>query len=76
VERLVDITGVEVVDDHRLRVTLEDGTVSDVDVSERAWRGVFEPLRDPMYFARARARAASAGRPRTPSLRTRRSSRG
>ncbi|HEY7730513.1 MAG TPA: DUF2442 domain-containing protein [Gaiellaceae bacterium] len=51
-EPLVDITGVEVIGDHRLRLTFEDGTVGDVDLSERKWRGVFEPLRDPAYFAR------------------------
>jgi hypothetical protein len=52
VSPLVDITGVEVIGDHRLRLTFEDGTVGDVDFSEREWRGVFEPLRDPPYFAR------------------------
>lgn len=51
-EPLVDITGVEVIGNHRLRLTFEDGTVGDVDFSEREWRGVFEPLRDPTYFAR------------------------
>lgn len=49
---LVDVTGVEVIGDHRLRLTFEDRTVGDVDFSERDWRGVFEPLRDPAYFAR------------------------
>jgi hypothetical protein len=52
VEQLFDITAVEVVGDHRLRLTFEDGVVGDVDFSQRAWRGVFEPLRDPSYFAR------------------------
>ena len=52
VEQLVDITGVEVIGEHRLRLTFEDGTVGDVDFVGRAWRGVFEPLRDPAYFAR------------------------
>jgi hypothetical protein len=52
VDPLVDITGVEVIGDHRLRLTFEDGTVGDVDLSEREWRGVFEPLREPAYFAR------------------------
>jgi hypothetical protein len=52
VEELVDITGVEVIGEHRLRLTFEDGTVGDVDFSEREWRGVLEPLRDPVYFAR------------------------
>lgn len=52
VEELVDVTGVEVVGEYRLRLTFADGTVGDVDFSGREWRGVFEPLRDPAYFAR------------------------
>lgn len=51
-EELVDITNVEVVGDHRLRLTFADGTVGDVDFSDREWRGVFEPLADPAEFAR------------------------
>jgi Protein of unknown function (DUF2442) len=52
VQQLVDITGVEVIGEYRLRLTFEDGTVGDVDFTGRAWGGVFEPLRDPEYFAR------------------------
>lgn len=52
VEQLVDITEVEVIGEYRLRLTFEDGTVGDVDFTGRSWRGVFEPLRDPAYFAR------------------------
>ncbi len=52
VEALVDITAVEVIGVYRLRLTFEDGTVGDVDFRAREWRGVFEPLRDPTYFAR------------------------
>ncbi len=52
VEQLVDITGVEVVGEYRLRLTFEDGTVGDVDFAGREWGGVFEPLRDPTHFAR------------------------
>jgi hypothetical protein len=52
VEELVDITGVEVTGEYRLRLSFADGTVGDVDFSGRVWRGVFEPLRDPAYFAR------------------------
>lgn len=48
----MDVTDVEVIGKHRLRLTFEDGTVGDIDFSEREWRGVFEPLRDPAYFAR------------------------
>lgn len=50
-EDLIDVTAVEVIGDYRLRLTFEDGTVGDVDFSDREWRGVFEPLRDPSYFA-------------------------
>lgn len=52
VEALVDVTAVEVVGDYRLRLTFEDGTVGDVDFRGSEWRGVFEPLGDPAYFAR------------------------
>jgi hypothetical protein len=52
VEQLVDITGVEVIGEHQLRLTFQDGTVGDVDFTGRDWRGVLELLRDPAYFAR------------------------
>lgn len=51
-EKLVDVTAVEVIGEYRLRLTFQDGMVGDVDFSHREWRGVFEPLRDPSYFAR------------------------
>ncbi len=51
VETLKDVTGVEVIGAHRLRLVFDDGTVGDVDFTKREWRGVFEPLRDPDYFA-------------------------
>ena len=54
VEKLVDVTAVEVIGDHRLRVSFEDGLSGVVDFSGREWRGVFEPLADPTYFARVR----------------------
>jgi uncharacterized protein DUF2442 len=52
VEQLHDVIGVEVCGEYRLRLTFDDGTVGDVDFVGRVWRGVFEPLRDPDYFAR------------------------
>ena len=52
VEKLVDVTAVDVIGDYRLRLTFQDGTVGDVDFSHREWHGVFEPLRDSSYFAR------------------------
>lgn len=53
-EKLVDIVEVEVVGDHRLRLTFEDGVVGEVGFEDREWRGVFEPLRDPTAFAQVR----------------------
>jgi hypothetical protein len=47
---LVHVTAVEVVGDHRLRLTFEDGANGEVDLSRWEWRGVFEPLADPAYF--------------------------
>lgn len=48
---LVLITDVEVIGDHRLRLTFEDGTVGDVSYVGREWAGVLEPLKDPQVFA-------------------------
>jgi hypothetical protein len=53
---LVYVTALEVLGDYRLRLTFQGGTVGDVDLSGREWHGVFEPLRDPSYFARVRRR--------------------
>lgn len=50
----MDITAVEVVGDHRLRLTFADGTIGDVDFAWREWRRMFEPLQDPAYFALVR----------------------
>jgi hypothetical protein len=52
VEDLVDVTKVEVAGEYRLCLTFADGTVGEVDFAGHEWRGVFEPLRDPAYFAR------------------------
>ncbi|MFZ1925749.1 MAG: DUF2442 domain-containing protein [Solirubrobacteraceae bacterium] len=51
VEQLQDVRSVEVIGEHRLRLAFDDGTVGEVDITNREWRGVFEPLRDPRYFA-------------------------
>ena len=58
-QELVDITDVEVVGEYRLRLSFADGTVGDVDFSDREWRGVFESLRDPAEFARVEVDAES-----------------
>jgi hypothetical protein len=54
VEELVDIARVEVVGEHRLRLTFADGVVGDVDFSAHDWHGVLAPLSDPAYFAKVR----------------------
>jgi hypothetical protein len=51
-EQLHDIVGVEVSGEYRLRLTFDDGTVGEIDFAGRKWRGVFELLHDPEYFAR------------------------
>jgi hypothetical protein len=52
VEQLVDVTGVEVIGEYRLRLAFADGTIGDVDFRGRERRGVFQPLNDPVEFAR------------------------
>jgi hypothetical protein len=47
---LVHVTAVDVLGDHRLRLSFEDGAEGEVDLSNWRWRGVFEPLADPDYF--------------------------
>jgi hypothetical protein len=46
------IVEVEVVGEHRLRLAFEDGVRGEIDASNWDWSGVFEQLRDPVYFAR------------------------
>jgi hypothetical protein len=45
------VVGVTVVGDYRVRFLFDDGTAGVVDFSSMEWTGVFEPLRDPRYFA-------------------------
>lgn len=50
---LVSVVDVEALAHYRLRVTFSDGLVRDVDLDHLRDRGpVFDPLRDPDYFAR------------------------
>jgi hypothetical protein len=53
-EPLVDIVGVTVVGEYRLRLTFADGTMGEVDFNRRVWRGAFDPLRDPGFFCARR----------------------
>lgn len=56
---LVHITHAEVIGEHDLRLTFEDGTVGDVSFDDREWTGVFEPLRDPRRFAKVSVEAGT-----------------
>lgn len=53
-DKLVPPIGVEVIGDHKLRLTFKDGLVGDIDFAGLHWRGVSEPLADPNFFAQAR----------------------
>lgn len=44
------VTHVEVLGDHELRLTFDDGLVGDVAFEDHEWRGVLAPLRDPARF--------------------------
>jgi hypothetical protein len=48
------VTAVEVVGNHRLRLTFDDGAEGEVDLSSWPWQGVFEPLADPDCFRHVR----------------------
>jgi hypothetical protein len=50
-DALVDVTAVEVVGDHRLRLTFADGVVGEVSFQDRDWKGVLAPLADAHFFA-------------------------
>ncbi|MDE3165120.1 MAG: DUF2442 domain-containing protein [Acidobacteriota bacterium] len=52
---LIDIVSARPSGDHRLRIRFEDGVEGEVDLAGvLSFQGVFEPLRDPAYFAQVR----------------------
>lgn len=53
--QVVDVVGVEPLEDFKLRLTFEDGVSGGVDVKQLvAFTGVFQPLLDPHYFRQVR----------------------
>ena len=52
VNSMVQVTDVEVVGPHLLRLEFDDCEVGTVDCSGWQFTGVFAPLADPAYFAR------------------------
>ena len=55
----IRVTAVEVVSDHELRLTFNDGLVRKVDLALDMWGEMGEPLRDPTYFRQVRVNEAS-----------------
>lgn len=53
-KRMLRVTEVEPLDDHRLRVAFNDGVVREVDCSFLLRGTLGEPLRDPAYFRQVR----------------------
>ena len=51
ITRIPKVTAVEVVPPYVLHVTFDDGLVRDVDLGDDLWGPVFEPLKDPQFFA-------------------------
>jgi hypothetical protein len=55
---LKDVVAAKAVGDYRLHLRFEDGVEGVVDLAPHlTFRGVFEPLRDPEYFAQVRVDA-------------------
>lgn len=51
---LIEVLAVRHLGGHRLRVGFSDGSVKDVDLSDRLKGPVFEPLKDVGYFSQVR----------------------
>jgi hypothetical protein len=52
---LMDIIGARALGDYRLHLRFEDGVEGVVDLAPHlSFQGIFEPLRDPAYFAQVR----------------------
>jgi len=47
---VVHVTSVEPLEGFRLRLTFEDGTVGEIDLTDELWGPVFEPLKDRTLF--------------------------
>lgn len=54
---MVNVTFVEPLADHRLRLSFDDGSVREVDLSDELWGPMAEPLRDLEFFRAVRVDA-------------------
>ncbi len=51
-DRIPKVVTAEVLPPYALRLTFDDGLVREVDLADDLWGSMFEPLKDPAYFAR------------------------
>ena len=51
---ILHVTAGEVVGPYRLRLEFNDGSRKTVDLTPELWGPIFEPLKDPAYFALGR----------------------
>jgi len=51
IAKIPRVTAVEVIPPHALRLTFDDGLTRDVDLADELWGPMFEPLKDPAFFA-------------------------
>jgi len=49
---MVSVVAVEPLQGYRLCLTFSDGLVREVDLADRLWGPMFEPLKDPAFFRR------------------------
>jgi hypothetical protein len=49
--KIPKVTTVEVFPPYRLRLIFDDGLQRDVDLTDELWGQMFEPLKDPAFFA-------------------------
>lgn len=53
-ERVPRPVAVEVLPPYGIPVTFDDGVVHDTELARELWGPIFEPLKDPAYFAQVR----------------------
>ena len=49
-QKIPRVTDVEVRPPYGLRLTVDDGVIRSVDLTEDLWGPMFEPLKDPSFF--------------------------
>lgn len=49
---VVKVKEVEAIEDYQLQVVFEDGTQGTIDLSDRLYGSMFEPLKDPELFSK------------------------